>query len=60
MHAFKDVIDNLIEFLTSDTWDFLGKPKPNPNPNPVPSTWQMASSYFYPYLPHYKIMHFII
>lgn len=27
---FKDEIDNLIEFLTSDTWDFLGESNPNP------------------------------
>jgi len=28
--AFKDDIDTLIEFLTSDTWDFHGVPNPNP------------------------------
>lgn len=27
---FKDDIDTLIEFLTSDTWDFFGEPNPNP------------------------------
>lgn len=27
---FKDDIDTLIQFLTSDTWDFLGVPNPNP------------------------------
>ncbi len=28
---FKDEIDNLVEFLTSDTWEFYGTPNPNPD-----------------------------
>jgi hypothetical protein len=27
---FKDEIDTLVEFLTSDTWEFYGTPNPNP------------------------------
>lgn len=27
---FKDEIDTLVEFLTSDTWEFHGTPNPNP------------------------------
>ncbi|WBW99228.1 GNAT family N-acetyltransferase [Oceanirhabdus sp. W0125-5] len=28
---FKDEIDTLVEFLTSDTWEFYGTPNPNPD-----------------------------
>jgi hypothetical protein len=27
---FKDEIDDLVKFLTSDTWEFHGTPNPNP------------------------------
>ncbi len=29
-HEFKNEIDVLIEFLTSDTWEFHGTPNPKP------------------------------
>jgi hypothetical protein len=34
---FKDEIDTLVEFSTSDTWEFYGTP--NPKPERIRSRW---------------------